>query len=107
MAKATQTTSKVEVETQATSTKTLERFVSAQWIEPEAPGEPRRIKAIGDDGREYIIPSETSDTPPWPDYLRNGGSITTAAKDPTNDILGAPEDLTGGPTLGEVYDGNT
>lgn len=81
------------------------RYVSARWVNP-AQGMPPSIVAVGDDGVEYPIPSEDSDVPPWPEYLAGGGTIAPA--DPTNDhITTAPDDLFGGPSLGEIYDGNS
>lgn len=80
----------------------LTKYVSAQWVTP-LPGSPPSIKAIGDDGLEYFIPSETTDVPPWPQYLADGGTIEPADSDVANQITDAPDDLTGGPTLGEVY----
>lgn len=74
------------------------KYVSARRVSPDS----RAIIAMGDDGVEYAIPSEDSDVPPWPEYLADGGTITPV--DPTNDqITTAPDDLFGGPTLGDIY----
>ena len=43
-------------------------YVSAEWIED--PAGTRSIKAIGDDGQEYWIPSVDTDVPPWPEFLK-------------------------------------
>lgn len=53
----------------------LTKFVSAEWLPPSLPGFPQMIKAIGDDGNEYFIPSMDSDVPPWPQYLADGGIV--------------------------------
>lgn len=50
----------------------LSRYVSAEWVEPTFPGEPRMIKAIGDDGLEYWLPGDDPvvyDVPPWPEFV--------------------------------------
>lgn len=81
------------------------KYVSARWVNSPQ-GLPASILAIGDDGVEYSIPSEDSDVPPWPEYLAEGGTITPA--DPTSDqITNAPDDLFGGPTLGDIYGSNS
>lgn len=59
------------------------KFVKAQWLEPTFPGGDRIIKATGDDGSEWFVPSETSDVPPWPDFLAEGGVIDPAEEPPT------------------------
>ena len=79
------------------------KYVSAQWI--ETGGGQRTIKAIGDDGNEYFVASEDSDVPPWPEYLIDGGTIAPANPVPQN-ITSAPDDLTGGPTIAEVFNVN-
>lgn len=86
----------------------LSKFVSAQWQAPTFPGAEPNIKAIGDDGLEYLIPSMESDVPPWPEYLADGGEVAPAEGDPelSAQITDAPDDLFGGPTLGEIYDGH-
>jgi hypothetical protein len=85
----------------------LSKYVSAQWTKPMPPVQPT-IKAIGDDGLEYFIPSMDSDVPPWPQYLADGGTVAPADADGelSDQITNAPDDLTGGPTLGEIYNGN-
>lgn len=87
---------------------TLTKYVSAQWQTPTFPAENPMIKAIGDDGLEYFIPFMDTDIPPWPQYLADGGTIAPADSDDAlaTQITDAPEDLFGGPTLGEIYDGN-
>lgn len=84
------------------------KYVSAQWVNSPNPGFPPTIKAIGDDGVEYWVPSETSDVPPWPAFLADGGTIAEA--DPqtnvADQITSVPNTLTGGPTLKEVFNGN-
>ena len=56
-------------------------YVSAEWVE-SLPGQPPIIKAIGDDGVEYWVPSEDSDVPPWPQFIANGGIIAPAPPPP-------------------------
>jgi hypothetical protein len=46
-------------------------YVSAEWLEPTFPGGDPVIKAIGDDGLEYFVPSVTTDVPPWPKFLES------------------------------------
>ena len=55
----------------------LSKYVSAQWTTPLPGGDPQ-IKAIGDDGLEYFIPSPETDVPPWPQFLADGGEIKAA-----------------------------
>lgn len=55
----------------------LTKYVSAQWQAPLPDGQPI-IKAIGDDGLEYFVPSWNTDVPPWPAYIIGGGSIAPA-----------------------------
>lgn len=84
------------------------KYVSAEYL-PLSPGQTQpMIKAISDDGLEYFIPDENSDVPPWPEYLADGGTIAPAGAEPSPaaNIINAPDDLTGGPTLEEVYNGN-
>lgn len=85
---------------------TLSKFVSARWT-PWTFGDPDpTIIAIGDDGLEYTIPSMNSDVPPWPQYLADGGTVDPAGISVSDQITSAPDDLTGGPTLGEIFNGN-
>lgn len=60
----------------------LTKYVSAQWLTPAFPGEQPIIKAIGDDGLEYFIPSADTDVPPWPQFLEEGGTIKAADEPP-------------------------
>jgi len=86
----------------------LTKFVSAKFNTPAFVGEQPTITAIGDDGLAYTIPSVDTDVPPWPQYLADGGTIAPINSDMavSDQITNAPEDLFGGPTLGEIYDGN-
>jgi hypothetical protein len=52
----------------------LTKFVSAKWQMP-IPGQEPTIKAVGDDGLEYFLPSVNSDVPPWPQFIAEGGVI--------------------------------
>lgn len=87
---------------------TLSKYVSAKWTTPAFAGEQPLIIATGDDGLNYTIPSADSDIPPWPEFLASGGTIAPADADETTSrqITDAPDDLFGGPTLGEIYHGN-
>lgn len=60
----------------------LTKYVSAQWMTPLFPGAQVMIKAIGDDGLEYFIPSADTDVPPWPQFLADGGTIREADPPP-------------------------
>jgi hypothetical protein len=84
----------------------LTKFVSAKWNTAAFAGEQPTISAIGDDGLSYTIPSADSDVPPWPQYLADGGTIAPAGSSLAEQITSAPADLTGGPTLGEIFNGN-
>lgn len=86
----------------------LTKYVSAKWNSPAFVGEQPTITAVGDDGLNYTIPSVDSDVPPWPQFLADGGTIAPVDADKTtaDQITNAPDDLSGGPTLGEVYNGN-
>lgn len=55
-----------------------QKYVSAQWVNPVFPGAQPMIKAIGDDGLEYFVPDPTTDVPPWPQFLADGGEIREA-----------------------------
>jgi hypothetical protein len=55
-------------------------YVSAEWVVSEEGF--RTIRAIGDDGKEYIVPEADTDVPPWPDFLVKHGLRA---------IKGAPE----------------
>lgn len=49
-------------------------YVSAELVEPATPGSKPMIKAIGDDGVEYWVPSDnplTYDVPPWPAFIES------------------------------------
>lgn len=88
------------------------KYVSAHWV-TSATGAAPTIKATGDDGVEYFIPSEDSDVPPWPEYLAEGGTIDPDPAPPApppsdlaNQITDVPKTLTGGPTIREVFYGN-
>jgi len=81
------------------------QYVSAQWVKNPTGGQDT-IKAIGDDGNEYWIPSADTDVPPWPEYLAEGGTITPAGPNVAQQILEVPDTLTGGPTIKEVFNGN-
>jgi len=88
---------------------TLSKYVSAKWSTPAFAGEQPVITAIGDDGKTYTIPSIDSDVPPWPEFLAEGGTVAPAGGDDAaveQQITSAPDDLFGGPTLGEIYHGN-
>jgi len=78
------------------------KYVSAQRVGSGL----STIKAIGDDGNEYWIPSEDSDVLPWPEYLAEGGVITPADPNVSQQITEVPDTLTGGPTIKEVFNGN-
>lgn len=52
----------------------LNRYVSAEWIDDGLGG--FVIKATGDDGVTYWVPSIDTDVPPWPQYLEDGGQVT-------------------------------
>jgi hypothetical protein len=56
-------------------------YVSAEWVEG-LPGAPPVIKAIGDDGQEYWIPSITTDVPPWPAFLQSAAGKAFLEKAP-------------------------
>jgi len=47
-------------------------YVSAEWVVFPPTGE-RVIKAVGDDGVEYWIPSAETDVPPWPEFMEKQG----------------------------------
>lgn len=54
----------------------LTKYLSAQWA--QTPGGQPNIRATGDDGCEYWIPSEGTDVSPWPQFLEEGGVIAPA-----------------------------
>jgi hypothetical protein len=54
------------------------KYVSAQYVESPIPGGQSNIKAIGDDGNEYWIPSIDTDVPPWPEFIAEGGTVEEA-----------------------------
>jgi len=54
---------------------TLEKYVSAEWVHDETM-DTYTIRATGDDGETYWVPSLDSDVPPWPEFIRDGGEVT-------------------------------
>ncbi|MEK1894484.1 MAG: hypothetical protein AAAB20_14600 [Rhizobium sp.] len=64
------------------------KFVSAKFQRPIFPSDQPVIKAIGDDGLEYYIPSMETDVPPWPQFLAEGGIVEDAdpLPEPSNSI---------------------
>jgi hypothetical protein len=72
---------------------TLSKYVSAQWQATAIPGDTPSIKAIGDDGLEYFIPSESTDVPPWPQFLAEGGTIDPPEPLPKDDTYVLPKML--------------
>lgn len=83
------------------------KYVSAQYLLNDPLG-PNAIRAIGDDGVAYTISSPDSEISPWPEYLAEGGTIAPADPDDATsaNIVNAPDTLTGGPTIKEVFHGN-
>lgn len=80
----------------------LQSYVSAEWVTDEALGI-RIIKAIGDDGSIWSIPSVDSDVPPWPRFIEEHGVDAITEADMTNqNITSAPDTLFGGPTIAQV-----
>jgi len=49
------------------------KFISAQWAYDALGG--KQIRALDEDGKEHFVPSETTDVPPWPQYIAEGGTI--------------------------------
>lgn len=45
------------------------QYVSAEWVERDFG--PPGIRAFGDDGSEWWIPSLDCDVPPWPEFLES------------------------------------
>jgi len=50
------------------------QYVSAEWVDDGLGG--KVIKATGDDGSTWYVPSLNSDVPPWPQFLAEGGEVT-------------------------------
>ena len=76
-------------------------YVSAEWIDDGMGGQ--IIKAIGDDGNEYWVPSVDSDVPPWPQFIEEHGVDAITHADMTDkNITSAPDTLFGGPTIAQV-----
>jgi hypothetical protein len=66
------------------------QYVSAEWVASPMPGGQPMIKAIGDDGVEYWIPSADTDVPPWPEFLTTAKGKEFMTKEPPGDP-GQPE----------------
>jgi hypothetical protein len=66
------------------------QYVSAEYVPSPMEGQPPMIKAIGDDGVEYWIPSADTDVPPWPEFLETATGKAFLAKAPPDDG-GQPE----------------
>lgn len=50
-----------------------ETYVAAEWVTDADGG--KIIKAEGDDGKIYYVPSLDSTVPPWPRYVAEGGEV--------------------------------
>jgi len=50
------------------------QYVSAEWVHDETT-DTWSIKATGDDGQTYWVPSAQTDVPPWPEFLEKGGRV--------------------------------
>jgi hypothetical protein len=83
------------------------KYVSATWV-PDDTGDEASgsIRAVGDDGNIYWVSSHSSTVPPWPEFLAEGGTVGPPENTTDENITSAPDDLTGGPTLGEIFHGN-
>ena len=57
------------------------KFVSAEWVHDEQMGT-HVIKAIGDDGQTYWVPSINTDVPPWPEFLEEKGVAAITGEPP-------------------------
>lgn len=78
-------------------------FVSAQYVRNDMPPPDQLIKAIADDDTIWWL-ADGCTQGDWLAYLAAGGTIAPA--DPTDqNILAAPTDLFGGPTIEQVLSG--
>lgn len=80
-------------------------YVSAKYGPPDALATPEFPKPILATDTEGLVWSfrEDSDVGEWQEYLANGGTIDPADIPVTSNILTAPTNLTGGPTIAEVF----
>jgi hypothetical protein len=84
-------------------------YVSAQYQPPDpmVPPEPKQVIATDEQGVKYSL-TEDSQVGDWLDYLARGGTIDPYVYMPdiAVSVANAPQDLFGGPTLEEVFNGN-
>lgn len=57
------------------------KYVEAEWIPNEEFGG-GIIKATGDDGIIYWVPSMETDVPPFPEFLAEGGVVKNMPEPP-------------------------
>jgi hypothetical protein len=57
------------------------QYVNAEWLRDEITGT-YTIKATGDDGSVWYVPTLDCDVPPWPDFLKEGGKIAGTGPPP-------------------------
>jgi hypothetical protein len=83
----------------------MTKFVSARYVKDQAFGE-MLIVATDEKGVEWWLDEAVEQSPDWQKYLDDGGEIAAYDAPPVKldeQIEEAPADLTGGPTLGEIY----
>jgi hypothetical protein len=82
-------------------------YVSAKYATedptmPIAPEGQKPVHATDGDGVVWTL-SEDSEVGDWLDYLANGGTIDPADIPVDKNITSAPTNLTGGPTIAELF----
>lgn len=59
----------------------LSKYVSAEWVNDVEFGT-YTIRAIGDDGTVWFVPSLDSDVSPWPEFIEENGAAAITGVPP-------------------------
>jgi hypothetical protein len=73
--------------------------------DPNMPGSQQMIVCVDENGQEWWVPGEDCQVGDWLAYVEAGGTVGPQDPDQvtTDNITSAPDNLTGGPTIAEVF----